>query len=80
MHKLLTGFAVAAGLALSASAAKADCSGHNSVASTERQESIAMSTYDGAATPPVVEGADERADAAVQVCAEGDKECAAATE
>ena len=79
MQKLLTGIAAAAALAFFASAAQADCSGHNVTASSERQEGVAMSTYDGATVPPVAK-VEKTAEATVPVCAEGDKDCAAATE
>jgi hypothetical protein len=78
MHKLITGLAAATALALSASAAYADCSGHNVTASSEPTETVTMSTYDGSAVPPTVE-TEKTAEATTSVCAEGDKDCAAAT-
>ncbi len=80
MKKLLTGFTAAAAVALFASAAQADCSGHDVTASSERPESVAMSTYDGPALPPAAEESEKSAQAAVPVCAEGDKDCSPATE
>jgi hypothetical protein len=79
MTRLLTGLATAAALALSAASAQAACDGHNVTASSEKpQESVAISTYDGAAAPVTTE---ETKDAVVAetVCAEGDVDCDAAT-
>lgn len=83
MHKLLTAFAAASALALSATAAQAECPGsHNVTASmAPSQEAVSMSTYDGALAPPAVEEEAKVADAAAaQACADGEKECAAGTE
>jgi hypothetical protein len=78
MRKLLT---AAAALALMASAAQAECYGdHNVTASSEKpQQSVAVSTYDGANTP-VLTDEEKTAEAAKPVCAEGDKDCAPAEE
>jgi hypothetical protein len=78
MRKLLT---AAAALALMASAAQAECYGdHNVTASSEKpQQSVAVSTYDGA-NAPVLTDEEKTAEAAKPVCAEGDKDCAPAEE
>jgi hypothetical protein len=77
MRKLLT---AAAALGLMASAAQADCYGdHNVTASSEKpQQSVAVSTYDGANAPVLTE--EKTAEAAKPACAEGDKDCAPAEE
>ena len=80
MHKLLTGFTVATALALFASAAQAECAGHNVTASKAPKDNVAMGTYDGVTTPPVAAETEKQAEAAPPVCAEGDKDCAPATE
>jgi hypothetical protein len=74
MRTLLT---AAAALALMATAAQADCYGnHNVTASAEKpQEGVAMSTYDGAAAPPVVTEEAKPAEASVKPCEEGE-DCA----
>lgn len=78
MTKLLSSVAVAGSLALFASAAFADCVGdHNVTASADpAKETVAMSTYDGPAVPPVAEEEDKTA---AVTCAEGDKDCTPAT-
>jgi hypothetical protein len=81
MHKLLTVTAAVAALTISAAAAQADCVGnHNAMASkAPAKEVVAISTYDGAKTPPAIEEDAKKVEAAVTVCAEGDKNCAAGT-
>lgn len=79
VQKLLTGFAAASALVLFASAAQAQCSGnHNVTASTETEQIVTMSTYDGPLVPPSIPEVQELAKAAA-VCAEGEKDCAAGT-
>jgi len=72
MHKLLTGIAAAASIALFASAAQADCTGHVTAEKAQSKQSVAMSTYDGKV-------AQEVAKPAATACAEGQKDCAPAT-
>jgi hypothetical protein len=81
MHKLLTSLAAASAVALLASSAQAACSGHSVTASSQQvEEGVAMSTYDGAATPASTEVEEKAAEASAEpVCAEGDKNCADAT-
>lgn len=87
MHKLLTGVAAAAALALMSSAGLA-CDYHKNHVTAEApqaQQGVAMSTYDGATAPPVTAEADGTAKAAtasvtISVCAAGDEDCAAASE
>lgn len=81
MQKLLTGLAAVSALAMLATSAQAACSGHDVTASSQQVEKVvAMSTYDGATTPVSGELEGKAADATAQpVCAEGDKDCDAAT-
>ena len=81
MQKLLTTFAAASALALLASAAQADCVGNHNVMATKApaEQTVTMSTYDGALTPPTAEEQAKSAEATAPVCAEGDKDCAAGT-
>lgn len=80
MHKLLTVTAAIAALTISATAAQADCVGNHVMASkAPAKEVVAISTYDGALTPPAIEEDAKTAEAATPVCAEGDKDCAAGT-
>jgi hypothetical protein len=75
MQKPLSGLAATVALGLFVSAGQA-CDWHRShvTASTETtSESVAMSTYDGATTPPAVEE-ETTAEAAPQ-CADGQAEC-----
>lgn len=78
MTKLLSSVAMAGALALFASAASADCVGdHNVTADAQStKQTVAMSTYDGPAVPPVAEEEDKTA---AVTCAEGDKDCTPAT-
>lgn len=77
MHKLLSAFATAGALALFASSAYADCSGHHNVTASAEpaKQTVAMSTYDG----PIVQPAADEDKAAATACAEGDKDCTPAT-
>jgi hypothetical protein len=81
MQKLITGFAAAAALALLASAGQA-CDFHATqhvTASIDKvEEGVAMSTYDGAGVPPIVEETVEHAAAAE--CPEDAKDCVPAGE
>jgi ABC-type sugar transport system substrate-binding protein len=81
MRKAVTTITAAAALALFASGAFADCSSnHNVTASKDSQQTIAMSTYDGPVLQPTVKAPKDEAKAAVpKVCAEGEKDCQAAT-
>ncbi len=81
MHKLLTGLAAAAALALMSSAGFA-CDYHKSHVTAEApqtQEGVAMSTYDGDAAPPVATEEEKTAKVSVgiSVCSDGDTDCAA---
>ena len=83
MQKLLTTFAAASAMVLVASAAQADCYGSHNVTASKApaEESVTMSTYDGALVPPVAEETEKTTEtAATPACAEGDKDCAAGTE
>ena len=78
MTKLLSGVAAAGALVLFSSAAFADCSGHNVTADAQStKQTVAISTYDGPVMAPVAEEQDKTA---AVTCAEGDKDCAPATE
>lgn len=80
MQKLFTGFAAAAALAFLASAGQA-CPGHEAhvTASIDKPEqSVAMSTYDGATAPAIVEEAVENA--AAEACPDGATGCEPANE
>ena len=81
MQKLITGIAAAAALALMASAGQA-CDFHATqhvTASIDKvEEGVAMSTYDGAGVPPIVEETVEPA--AAPKCPEGVTDCAPAAE
>jgi hypothetical protein len=81
MHKLLTVTAAIAALTISATAAQADCVGNHNVMASKApaKEVVAISTYDGAQTQPVIEDEAKKAEAAVTVCEEGDKNCEAGT-
>ena len=81
MQKLLTSLAAASALALLASSAQAACSGHDVTATSQKaEESVAMSTYDGAAKSTQSEEVEKSAEAnAEPACAEGDKSCEAGT-
>ena len=80
MHKLLTAVAASA-LALFATAAQADCPGHDNVTASiaPSQDAVSMSTHDGAPPQPVVQDGTASAEAAKPACADGDKDCAAGT-
>jgi hypothetical protein len=75
MQKLIIGTIVAAAFALSVSAGQA-CDVHSThvTASVENKEGVAMSTYDGATAPVIVEEAAEPA--AASPCPEGATDCA----
>lgn len=79
MTKLLTALAAASVVALAASAAQADCyRGHDVTASVEKpRQDVAMSTYDGPATPPAVDVSE--APQPVATPCTGDADCALAT-
>jgi hypothetical protein len=81
MQKLLTAFAAASALTFCATAAQADCYGDHNVTASKApaEESVSMSTYDGALVPPATEEAAETSEAAPPPCAEGDKDCADGT-
>ncbi len=80
MQKLLTVTAAVAALTLSAATAQADCVGNHVMASkAPAKEVVAISTYDGVQTPPVIAEEAKKAEAAVTVCEEGDKNCTAGT-
>lgn len=80
MHKLITVSAAAAALAFSVSAGLA-CGFHNKEVTASidaADEGVAMSTYDGATAPPIIE---EMVDtAATPECPEGATDCVPATE
>lgn len=74
MQKLLTGLAASAALAIFVSSAQADCSFHNkqvTASNAPQEEGVAMSTYDGPATPE---------ETAQTTCPDGAKDCAPANE
>lgn len=78
MRKLLTGLSVVASMALLASAAQAECFGHNVTADVQSEpEVVAMSTAES--TPPIVE--EPATDAALTAeCPEGATDCTQAGE
>ena len=84
MKKLVIALLAASALSLAASAASAECFGHNDVTAgnEETRESVAMSTYDGDVTVPTSEQAREKAEAQATTspCKEGEKDCTPATE
>jgi hypothetical protein len=83
MQKLLTGLTAVLAAAFLASAAQA-CDFHKEhvvMSGDEPQQGVAMSTYDGTALPPVVDEAEQKAEAAkAPACADGDEDCEPASE
>ena len=82
MQKTFVSLAALAAFGLAASAARADCSGHNVTASSKpAQETVAMSTYDGAISPVIVEDSKTATEASAEkACAEGETICESGTE
>ena len=83
MQKAVTTIATAAALALFASAANAECFGHNDVtasAGEETKQTVAISTYDGPVLQPTAEDA-AAADTTVvdTTCSAEEKDCTPAT-
>jgi hypothetical protein len=76
MQKLITGFAAAAALALLVSTGQAACELHSAQVTASVStpaEGVAMSTYDGATPPTIVDEATETA--AATECPENATDC-----